>query len=230
MEDISEKNYTPYKSLEHCQTIEQAQAVISQLQDLVANDKFLNEELSGRSCPIGKPDDLDIFTRTQSHALSTQWMNFKLVSSHGAGKTHDLIILTSVDTRKNEKHVCFFGDEDPTRQANLIISAINKLAYQFIVQDLGKDFESLRDKKGPFPLLPSRKIREFPIYHFYTHTIMSATLPREDFIRHDLEYHKTKGDLGSFNRIKMKPFTCMPAYLKSCVDHYIGFEHVRCQG
>lgn len=142
-----------------------------------------------------------------------------------------------MDTRENEKHVCFFGDGDPTREAQMMVTLISQLAYQFIEQDLGKNFGEfskghIRSNNGFFASLLSKKPQDFPTYHFYTHTFMSMGLPREDFIRHKLQYddetgyHQTGRHSRSFPRIKMHPFDCMPQYLKVMVDQYIGFDGI----
>jgi len=237
LSDILKQDYASHISLDHCQTIEQARAIISQLHELEAKDEFLNRDSGGKPCPAGKPDGFDIFTRTDTNNLTTQWMNFKVVSNFGTGDEYDFILLTSVDTRENEKHVCFFGDGDRTRDAMLIFPHIGQLAYQFIEQDLGKDFEefeksNVKAKNGFIASLFSKKPKDFPVYHFYTHTFMSSGFPREDFMKHDLEYHREgtynprSRYYGDFRRVKMQPFDCMPQYLKAGVDHHIGFEGI----
>ena len=235
--EILKKDYAAHIDLDRCQTIDQARAVISQLHELEAKNEFLNEETGAQPCPVGMPDGLDIFTRTGSNTLTTKWMNFKARCNFGVGDECEFILLTSVDTRENEKHVCFFGDGDPTRHAQMMITLISQLAFQFVEQDLGKDFGEfskghIRSNNGFFASLLSKKPKDFPTYHFYTHTFMSMGLPREDFMRHELQYdeesgyHQTGRHSRSFRRIKMHPFDCMPQYLKVMVDQYIGFDGI----
>ena len=76
LSDTLKQNYAAHISFDHCQTIEQARAIIGQLHELESKDEFLNRNSGGKPCPAGKPDGLDIFSRTDANNLTTQWMNY----------------------------------------------------------------------------------------------------------------------------------------------------------
>ncbi|MCB9995157.1 MAG: hypothetical protein H6869_01815 [Rhodospirillales bacterium] len=235
--EILEQDYAAHISFDHCQTIDQAKVIISQLYKLQAKDNFLNNKAGGKSCPAGQPDGLDIFDRTGANTMTTEWMNFKTRCAFGSSGKDDFIVLTSVDTRENEKHVCFYADQDKSRNAMLIMPRIGQLAFQFIANDLGNDFDEFakaQAQKAGFSIARLlRKQRSFPAYHFYTHTFMSGdALPREDFIKHILAYDNQdtyqpgSQSYGCFQRVKMKPYKYVPQYLKDAVNRYIGFEEI----
>lgn len=77
---------------------------------------------------------------TYQHGTVRHYVQWVLKNS-GRDDEYDFIILTSVDMRENEKHVFFFEDGNRTRDANLIFLHIGQLAFQFVEQGLGKDFE-----------------------------------------------------------------------------------------
>lgn len=225
---------------DHCQSIEQAKIIISQLIALYRKKAFLDGKSSGgKYCPAGRPDDdLDIFENTGSNNIISLWTDFRTQSNFGPFDIHEYIVLTSVDRHKDVIHVCFYADEDESRKAGMIMGRIGQLAFQFIQNDLGPDFDEfaksqVKKQTGlPLPGFLHPKHKSFPAYRFYTHTVMAGTLPREDFIEHIFDYGREDScspgsrAYGCFRRTKMQPYRSMPRYLKDAVQEHIGFDGI----
>ncbi|MBI1300066.1 MAG: hypothetical protein GC137_00270 [Alphaproteobacteria bacterium] len=219
LKEILEKDYASHISFDHCHSIEHATIMISALLGLQRKVDFLKGDRNNRSSSTVEADSLGIFEDTGSNTLTTSWLNF---TTTDRVEEYDFIILTTVDTRDNEKHICFYADEDATRKVGMVMGHIGQIALQFIKNDLGHDFKKLNKKR----------LKSMPKYHFYTHTIMSSAEPREDFMEHIFEYdhkdiiRKIAGSHARLSRKTMKPHRAVPAFLKDAVEQYIGFDGI----